>query len=169
MSLPAFQTALARLIVDSDFRRAVRQQGAAALASELTGRERQRLLTVASDPGLEITRTLHKGFRLGKLLAQLPLTCTLLGEEILAREIDAFWQQRLPVSFYYLEEAIAFCDHLLGRARAELDLPYIEEIVAYERAGLELQRARPGGETPEPPEGPVPTRSHAPDRRGEPR
>jgi hypothetical protein len=146
MSAAVFQSALARLVVDPDFRNAVREHGAEALPDGLADLERERLLAVAVDPGLDITRTLHKGFRLAKLLAWIPLTCAVLGREVRTREVEEFWKRRLPVSFYYLEEAVAFCDYLLERVREGLDIPYLEEVASYERASLELRRDRPAGE-----------------------
>jgi hypothetical protein len=142
MSAAAFQSALARLVVDPDFRDGVRERGEAALSGELSELELERLIYVAGHPGLDITRTLHKGFRLSKLLTWLPLTCSVLDKEALAREVGEFWRLRLPVTFYYLEEAVAFCDHLLERVSAGA----VRDVIAYERASLELQRARPEGE-----------------------
>ena len=66
MTALAFQTALARLIVEPDFRDAVRGEGASALPGSLTALEASRLVTIAHDRGLDMNRTLHKGFRLGK-------------------------------------------------------------------------------------------------------
>lgn len=149
MSARVFQSALARLIVDPEFRDDLQARREAALPAELTDLERERLLAVSGDPGLDVTRMLHKGFRLVKLLGQLPLTCAVLGREVLAQEAKEFWRRRLPVSFYFLEEAIAFCDHLLARESAgELQCLYLAEIAAYERAILELQRPRPDGTPP---------------------
>jgi hypothetical protein len=151
VSAPVFQSALARLIVDPDFREDVREHRAAALPSPLTPLERERLLAVSVDPGLDITRTLHKGFRLGKLLTHLPLTRVLLDRDTLAREVGEFWRRRPPVSFYFLEEALAFCDYLLERMRTgDLRVRYLEEITAYERAALELQRTRTDSSSPPP-------------------
>ena len=145
MSAQAFQTALARLIVEPDFRDAVRARGDAALAADadasqvLTPQERARLCQIAKDRGVDINRTLHKGFRLGKLRAMLPLTCTLLTTKRLAHEVALFWQQRPPSSFYFLPEALEFCDFL---AQRRVRCKYLAEVLAYERATLELERAR---------------------------
>ena len=79
MSLHTFQTCLVQLIVDPDYRDRVRALGNDALGASLTERERARLCRIAANLGLDINRTLHKGFRLGKLRAMLPLTCQLLG------------------------------------------------------------------------------------------
>src|SRR6266545_6479460 len=88
----AFQAALARLLVDGDFRDEVRARGEPALDADLTALERRRVVAVASDAGLEITRTLHDGWRLSKALLMLPMTCALLGHERLARELRDFWR-----------------------------------------------------------------------------
>lgn len=151
MTTAAFQTALVRLIVEPGYRERVREEREAALGEDLEPLEIRRLLAATDDPGLEITRTIHRGFRLSKLLNQLPLTFVLLDRQVQRRELDAFWQVRRPVSFYFLEEALAFCDHLLTRCSAKrpvdlAEILFLEEVVAYERAGLELQRARPAGE-----------------------
>jgi hypothetical protein len=139
MSLAAFQSAMLRLIADPAFRDAVTARETDALGSDLTSLETSRLQRIASDRGLDINRTLHKGFRLGKLRALLPLTCRLLGARRLARELPVFWQQRPPASFSFLPEALDFCDWL---ARRRLRIRYLGEVLAYERALLELERAR---------------------------
>ena len=146
MSQAAFQSALARLVTDLDFRAAVRETGRAALPAGLSELDRDRLLAVACDRGLDATRAIHKGFRLSKLLITLPLTNTLLGPGRMTKEVSAFWAGRPPVSFYYIEEALAFCDHLLGRAGGGLRVAYLREVVGYERASLVLERARLSGE-----------------------
>ena len=150
MTAAAFQNAVARLIVDEPFRARVRAEGEVALPGRaLTAAERRRLLAAAADPGMEITATLHRGFRLSKLLGRLPLTFELLDPAVSRRELDAFWAERPPKSFYYIEEAIAFSDYLARHAE-RLAIPYLAEVVAFERAGLELQRARPDGSPPPP-------------------
>jgi hypothetical protein len=138
VSLHTFQTCLAQLIVDPDYRDRVRGLGSAALEADLTERERARLCRIAADPGVDINRTLHKGFRLGKLRAMLPLTCQLLGSARLAREVGAFWIKRQPGSFYFIPEALEFCNFLAER---KLRVKYLDEVLAYERATLEIEKA----------------------------
>lgn len=145
----SFQAAVARLVIDPDFRDRVIADGIIAL-SDLTPLEQERVLSIVSDKGLGFTRTLHKGFRLTKIYTLLPLTRVLLGPDCLAREVGSFWKKELPVSHYFLEEAIAFCDFLLSRIRSGLRRKYLEEIVAYERANLELRRPRTNGDVPKP-------------------
>ncbi len=147
MSTEVFQEEFARLVIDPDFRDDVRARGPAALGAELSTLERERLLFVAGDPGMDVTRTLHKGFRLGKLVGQLPLTYAALGKPAMAREVAEFWRLNPPTTFYYLAEAIAFCDFLIERLEQGMEAnPYLAEVTAWERAGLELLRPRPEGE-----------------------
>lgn len=146
MTAQAFQTAMARLIVEPDFRDAVRAGGEEALDGSLTALERRRLQHIAHDRGVDLNRTLHKGFRLGKLRALLPLTCTLLPPARLAREVALFWRRQPPSSFYFLPEALEFCDFL---AQRRIRSVYLAEVMAYERATLELEKARIGAPPPQ--------------------
>lgn len=148
MSQRAFQANLARLVADPRYREAVRRGRLRGLGSGLSDRELRRLRAVAHDPGLDVTRTLHKGFRLGKLLAFLPLTCQLLGDRRLAREVSAYWRTHPPTTFYFLEEAISFADHLLARARRGPRIPYLADVLRYERTVLWLQRPWPPSPAP---------------------
>jgi hypothetical protein len=146
MTALAFQTALARLIVEPDLRDDVRRHGAAALPGELTPLERSRLTAIAGDRGVDMNRTLHKGFRLGKLRALLPLTCALLTPARLAREVASFWKAHPPASFSFLPEALEFCAFLRKRRVRSV---YLDEVLAFERATLELERARVGTAPPQ--------------------
>jgi hypothetical protein len=136
-----FQTAMVRMVAEPAFRDAVRRQGGEALPRGLSAIERARLVTIAADPGMDVNRMLHKGFRLGKLRAMLPLTCRLLGSKQLARQVEAFWAACPPSSFYFLPEALEFCRHLQTRGPRR---KYLAEVLDYERAVLELERARRG-------------------------
>lgn len=155
MSLRTFQTLAARLVVEPDFRELVCAGGAAALGREsggdLTELELRRLLAVAADPGLDAARFVHVDFRLSKLYVMLPLTRFMLGRERMLREARAFWRSSPPVTHYFIKEAVDFCDHLQGRLRARsLRAKYLAEVLAYERAELELKRPRPRGQMPRP-------------------
>ena len=97
----------------------------------------------------ELKNALFASFRLGKILQSLPLTRVLLGDRPLVREAQRFWRQRPPASFHMAEEVLAFCDHLQRRVRRLV--PELGDVVALERALLELQRPRPGFETAPPP------------------
>jgi hypothetical protein len=143
MSLEAFQGVLARLVSEPGYRERVRRRGSRLLGGGLTPLERRRLQRAAGDPGLEVTGVLVSSFRLGKILALLPLTRTLLGDAALVREVRAFWAAQPPRSFYAAEECLAFCDFLLKRPWRRA---YMDDVVGLERAVLSLRSVRPPGE-----------------------
>lgn len=147
MSLTRFQAVQARLVVDAGFReRVVTTEGALDDEPDLTSLERRRLAAIASSAGLRITVLVHRGWRLGKLLTLLPRTCAMLGPDRVAAELEAFWRSRLPRSLYFHDEALAFADHLAARGR-DLGVPYLAEVLAFERAEVELLRpGTPAGE-----------------------
>lgn len=138
MSAAAFQSLLAQLVVDRALRDHLLLNGIAPEA-DLDALERERLLHVAADPGLSVNHMLHRGFRLGKLKALLPLTCALLPSARLQTLVERFWAVNPPRTFYFLPEAIEFCNFLLTQPTRS---KYLPEVVAFERAHLELQRAR---------------------------
>src|SRR5215216_8122781 len=73
MTQRCFQSTVARLVLDPDFRDRVRAEGAAALDDDLTPVEQERVISIVDDKGLDATRTLHKSFRLTKIYTLLPL------------------------------------------------------------------------------------------------
>ena len=132
-----FQSLLGRLVTDHAFRARLRR-GAAPTLKNLSRLERQRLQFLAAEPGLQLTARLIDSFRLGKLIALLPLTRTLLGPVAFARRAEAYFATTPPVSFYLPEEALSFCDFLQARPRRA----YLREVASYERAMIELKRPR---------------------------
>ena len=139
MTEVAFQRALGRLVTDRRFRR--RLGRGSALPAGLSALERRRLAALAAAPGVALTARLIDSFRLGKLITLLPLTRALLGPARFAREAEVYCAKTPPTSFYLADEALAFCDHLVEAGRR----PYLAEVVAYERAMIELKRPRPSG------------------------
>lgn len=137
MSQPTFQSMMARMVIDPPWRDMVRRAGLDD--ADLTPLERRRLLAIAHSSGLDTNQMLHRGFRLGKLKALLPMTCLLLQGPPLQAAAADFWAAHPPTSFYFLPEAIAFCSFLLERPER---CKYLHEVAAFERAHLELQRAR---------------------------
>lgn len=144
MSLRAYQAALARLVIEPDFRDDVRAGGNLLSGYPLTERESRRIHAAAADRGMDITRTLHKAWRLNKLLAFMPATCALISDDQLAEELSLFWAGHPPISLYFLEEALAFCAHLERRIQMGLNIEHLPEVVAYERANLEARRPAAG-------------------------
>ena len=106
MSLAGYQRVLIGMLV--------RPASAAGVArgefaeSDLTDLERARLQAAAGDPGVSLTRRLHEGWRLTKLLTLLPLTFDVADDDLLAEQVTSFWMQRPPTSLYFEDEAAAF-------------------------------------------------------------
>jgi hypothetical protein len=142
LSQRRFQALLARIVIDADFRDELRQWKAHNLGNDLTPLERERLVAAADSPGMEITRTLHKGWRLSKILTMLPMTHVLLGDELLARELARIWETHPPRGLYFREEAMQFCDHLQERLGGFGGA--VPEVASFERAQLELLDPRAG-------------------------
>ncbi|MEZ5702924.1 MAG: hypothetical protein R3E42_14755 [Burkholderiaceae bacterium] len=89
---------MAQLVVDPALSEQMRREGIAAQA-DLSALERERLLHVACDPGLAVNHTLHRGFRLGKIKALLPLTTTLLQGAPLQTALERFWARHPRLLF----------------------------------------------------------------------
>lgn len=140
-----FQTAQARLVTDSEFLKRAQVENDSAFGPGLSAGERRRLTALASQKGIVVTARLIRSFRLGKILSLLPLSCTLLGDDYLAREAKAFWNVNPPDSFYPLGEALAFCRYL-KESRISKEVAYLKEVVEYEEAMLELSAAKATGE-----------------------
>lgn len=140
MMSPAFQCAFTRLVTDLEFREAV---GRGELPDSLeSAAEREYLAVLAVQPGLAAMRVVYRSFRLNKILAMLPLTGRLLGDERLQDELEQYWHDAPSGSFYYFEEAGRFCDHLWDRIeRCELEVPLLRDVLLYEQASIRLQQA----------------------------
>lgn len=105
----------------------------------LTALELKRLLHSAQQPGMKVCWSLHRANRLGPIHAVLPLTCRALGDH-LRRELDAFWNGTLPEDVQFKSESDRFAAFLRGRALdGHLDLPIIEDLLAFELAMAELR------------------------------
>jgi hypothetical protein len=142
MTAVAFQGAVAALVTDR------RTREAAAGGERLPGlsdSEAEQIRRLAADPGVLVTAQLVASFRLGKLLSLLPVTRAVLGNEQLAVEVDLFWQASPPTSFYFADEALGFCDHLVARLEeGALDDPRLAPVIAHERADILRHRPIPG-------------------------
>jgi len=150
MSEATFQSAFVRLVTDVSFREAFREgAGDGPAAKGLTEVETRDLAELARSPGLDVMRKLHLGFRLNKLFSTLPLTCRLLGNSRLPTEATSFWQSRPSSSFYFVEEAEAFIEHLFSRLNEGMRVAYLSDVLAYESSLLVLKRPRePDEEAP---------------------
>jgi len=129
MTISVFQSCLAELVAG----------GTASTYHDrvLTYLEKRRLETIASQAGVDVMRTLYFGWRLTKVLSLLPFTAALLGDEALARHLRQFWQENKATSLYFIDECLKFLAFL--EKNLNDTLPYLEEVVAFERAKLRLR------------------------------
>lgn len=150
MTVAAFQTVLARLVLDRAFRESFVNQRAAwpraLLQHDLSRRELERLSAVASLPGLDVCRKMHVSFRLARLHTGAPRVFELLMRTGHAVELERFLEQRKPTSFYFAAEAAALLRYLTRRLRSgAIRIPYLPDVMAFERALLRLDAARVRG------------------------
>jgi len=140
MSLQEFQHALADFVASPELcRAAVADPRRLAEKYDLTGREVNRLLHSAQQPGMKVCWSLYRANRFGPVHAILPLTCRALGQN-LRRELDAFWNGALPEDLQFKSEAERFASFLRRRAReGQLALPVVDDLVAFELALAELR------------------------------
>ncbi len=139
MALHDFQRALTAMTLDPVLANAVHAQGAdALLAFRLTPREARRLTAVARQPGMALNCTLARANRFGPIHAAFPMSCRLLGRE-LRTVLDALWSGRDPANYQLSGEEIPFADLVEARVADRLSgSDYLGEVLAYERACLEL-------------------------------
>jgi hypothetical protein len=135
MSLQALQTAFGLLVSGSP-------ATDAGQAAGLSDEEQQQLDGVAEQRGLATVRMLYQSWRLTKVLTLLPLTIEMLGDQapVLLTE---FWRHRPARGPYFVEECLAllhFIDERAGTFGASL-----RDVMAFERARLEMREAVSGG------------------------
>ena len=118
MSLAAYQRAQVAMISEPDAVRRIAAGDLAPWADDLTAAERERLLAQASDAGLALSRKLHQGWRLTKLLTLLPVTFRVGDPGLLARLVDEYWRDHLPQGLYFEAEAAAFAADVAERVPA---------------------------------------------------
>ncbi len=121
----------------------LRHGDAGVLASyDLTGRERDRLIAVASQRGMAVHRTLARGNRLEVIFEAFPMSCTLL-RPVLRALVDELWAAHRPSHYQLAEEADVFVALISARlADGSLVLEYLPEVFGYE---LRVPRADSGG------------------------
>src|SRR4051812_32758033 len=109
MSLQEFQRALSDLVMSPALRARVAAEGDEDLgAYELSERELRRLKALARDPGLRTGALIHRASRLSMLSNTIPRTCRALGSRGLKELVHAYWNEHLPQSMLYVQEATRF-------------------------------------------------------------
>ena len=139
MSLHDFQRALTAMTLDARLANEVHARGAKALSDyRLTPREERRLLAVVRQPGMALNCTLARANRFGAIHDAFPMTCRLLGPD-LRGVLDALWSGRSPDNYQLSGEELPFVQAVEARlAAGACTSPYVAEVLAYERACLEL-------------------------------
>jgi hypothetical protein len=115
VSLRAFQRAQVAMIVDADVARRISAGDFGPWEADLTSRERERLVSQATDTGLALSRKLHKGWRLTKLLTLLPVTFRVGDPDLLLDLVDTYWRHYLPQGLYFEAEAARFAAFVAER------------------------------------------------------
>ena len=122
MSLATYQRAQVAMLVEPDAARRIAGGDLTPWADDLTATERERLLAQAADAGLALSRKLHQGWRLTKLLTLLPVTFRVGDPALLARLVDTYWRDHLPQGLYFEAEAAAFATFVAAEVPAPSEL-----------------------------------------------
>jgi hypothetical protein len=96
------------MILDGDVARRISAGDFGPWGENLTLRERERLVSQATDVGLALSRKLHKCWRLTKLLTLLPVTIRVGDPDLLSDLVDIYWRHHLPEGLYFEAEAERF-------------------------------------------------------------
>lgn len=150
MSLQDFQRALTAMTLDAGLANEVYARGADALTPyRLTPREERRLLAVVRQPGMALNCTLARANRFAAIHDAFPMTCRLLGPD-LRDVLDALWRARSPDNYQLSGEELPFAEAVEARlATGPSASPYLTEVLAYERACLDLALQLRGAARPE--------------------
>ena len=122
MSLRTYQRAQVAMILDREVAGRIGAGDLAPWDGDLDPRERERLVAQATNPGLALSRKLHKGWRLTKLLTLLPVTFRVGDPGLLGDLVDAFWREHLPEGLYFEAEAARFASFVAEQPRASTAL-----------------------------------------------
>lgn len=118
MSLRSYQRAQVAMVLDREVAHRVARGDLAPWDADLSPRERDRLVAQATDAGLALSRKLHKGWRLTKLLTLLPVTFRVGDPVLLSDLVDAYWRDHLPQGLYFEAEAAGFAAYVADRVPA---------------------------------------------------
>lgn len=142
MSLVAYQRALCDFVASPELCVRARRDSDSVLAGyDLTARERRRLATVVRQPGMSTSCTLYRVNRITPMFSHLPLTCFLLGDQLIP-EAERFWAEGQPTDLQFGPETERFARHLRQRlGTGALTDPYLDEILEFELAVNRLRMA----------------------------
>jgi len=101
---------------------------------ELTDREQRRLIRVVWQRGMSVSCTLYRINRMTPLYTLLPLTCNLLGEELVPLG-ELFWVTFRDSDLQFKPEIDRFARFLRDRMDSGLiQDPYLREVLDFEQA-----------------------------------
>jgi len=139
VTLLGYQQALCDLVASPSLCLRVRADAATLDAYDLTDRERRRLSTVVAQPGMSTSCTLYRVNRITPLYSYLPLTCALLGDDLIV-EAERYWSQGKPGDLQFGPETQRFAQFLRDRfAAGALASPYVGEVLELELAANALR------------------------------
>jgi hypothetical protein len=139
VTLLAYQQALCDLVASPELCLRVRSDAATLDAYDLTDRERRRLSAVVAQPGMSTSCTLYRVNRITPLYSYLPLTCGLLGDDLIV-EAERYWRQGKPGDLQFGPETQRFARFLRERfAAGALESPYVGEVLELELAANALR------------------------------
>jgi hypothetical protein len=146
MTLAAYQSAFARMVLSPTLCVRARTEGEAALpAADLSAAERTRLVHIARQRGMRITCILARANRLSALVGALPLTCTLLKPDLNAL-LDRYWDERPMESLQALPAGLLFGSFLTTAiAEGRVTRRHAADVLRFELERLSLQRAAHAG------------------------
>jgi hypothetical protein len=134
VTLLGYQQALCDLVASPQLCLRVRADAGALDGYDLTDRERGRLAAVAGQRGMSTSCTLHRVNRITPLYSYLPLTCTLLGDDLI-HEAERYWRAGKPGDLQFGPETLRFSRFLQRRLDdGAISNPYLSEVLDLELA-----------------------------------
>lgn len=142
MSLRDFQRAMCDLAASPTLCTQVRRFPRETLeAYNLTPRETRRLTSAVWQRGMSVNCTLYRVNRITPVYTLLPLTCFLLGDDLIG-EMEAFWAAFPHTDLQYRAETARFAQFLRGRIQPrQLHNAFLREVLDFELAANELRFA----------------------------
>ena len=140
MALQVYQEIFCKMVAAPAFRdRVLERSGEYLKGLDLTDRERRRLLAIAAQPGMRVNTAIHRANRITPLDHSVPFTLFLLGER-LRDLLQRYWLENPTENLQIPAECERFAAFLEGEIQAgRLVVPYLEEVLAFERACTELK------------------------------
>jgi hypothetical protein len=135
VTLVAYQQALCDLVASPQLCLRLRREPESALAGyDLSEKERTRLETVVRQPGMSTSCTLYRVNRMTPIYGYLPLTCLVLGDE-LVHEAERFWGEAPSDDREFRHEPERFARFLEQRVESgAVADPYLLEVLRFELA-----------------------------------